>query len=58
MDVTPKQTYYLNDEELIAIVAERLDNLDLSKTIPAEQVWQELGIDSKSLENCDEVELE
>ena len=48
----------MNEAVLIGIADERLSNLDMSKLIPAEEVYRELGITQEELDAMPEVELE
>lgn len=48
----------LNEAKLIAIAAQRMATFDSTKTIPANDVYKELGITEEDLEGFDEVEFE
>lgn len=48
----------VNDARLLSIATERLSHYDPSAVIPAEQVYNELGITEKALADCGEVDLE
>ena len=48
----------INDAKLLALATERMANYDPDTLIPAEEVYRELGINEKDLEDCDEVEIE
>ncbi|MFA1014835.1 type II toxin-antitoxin system Phd/YefM family antitoxin [Dubosiella newyorkensis] len=48
----------LNDMRLELLATQRMHNTDLSATIPAEDVYKNLGIDLNDLECFDEVELD
>lgn len=48
----------VNDARLLAIAAERLSHYAPSTVIPAEQVYDELGITEKDLADCGEVDIE
>ena len=48
----------LNDARLAALAAERLANLDPATLVPAEKVWERLGITQADLDAVGEVEFE
>lgn len=48
----------LFDEELLAEAIKRMENADLSKTIPREEVLRRLGITQADLDEMDDVEIE
>ena len=48
----------LNDMKLQLLAMQRMANADLSTAIPAEEVYRNLGIDPKDIENFEEVELD
>ncbi|MDO4982951.1 MAG: type II toxin-antitoxin system Phd/YefM family antitoxin [Eubacteriales bacterium] len=48
----------VNDAELIALAAERLEKIDSSTFISADEINKEYGITEKELEGFDEVEIE
>lgn len=47
-----------NDAQLALLAEKRLKNEDISKAIPADEVFKELGIREADLQNGDEVSLE
>ena len=48
----------LFDEELLAEAIKRMENADLSKAIPREEVLRRLGITQADLDKMDDVEIE
>lgn len=48
----------LFDEELLAEAIKRMENADLSKAIPREEVLRRLGITQANLDEMDDVEIE
>ncbi len=48
----------LFDEELLAEAIKRMENADLSKAIPREEVLRRLGITQAELDEMDDVEIE
>lgn len=48
----------LFDEELLAEAIKRMENADLSKAIPREEVLKMLGITQAELDEMDDVEIE
>lgn len=48
----------LIDEELLAEAIKRMENADLSKAIPREEVLRRLGITQVELDEMDDVEIE
>ena len=48
----------LNDFQLYMLAGKRMENYNPSKAIPAEKVFEELGITDSDLEDFDEVEIE
>lgn len=48
----------LFDEELLAEAIKRMENADLSKAIPHEEVLRRLGITQAELDEMDDVEIE
>lgn len=48
----------LIDEELLAETIKRMENADLSKAIPREEVLRRLGITQAELDEMDDVEIE
>ena len=48
----------LIDEELLAEAIKRMENADLSKAIPHEEVLRRLGITQAELDEMDDVEIE
>ena len=48
----------LFDEELLAEAIKRMENADLSKAIPREEVLRRLGIAQADLDEMDDVEIE
>ncbi len=48
----------LFDEELLAEAIKRMENADLSKAIPREEVLRRLGITQADLDEMDDVEIE
>ena len=48
----------LFDEELLAEAIKRMENADLSKAIPREEVLRKLGITQAELDEMDDVEIE
>ena len=48
----------LIDEELLAEAIKRMENADLSKAIPREEVMKLLGITQADLDEMDDVEIE
>lgn len=48
----------LIDEELLAEAIKRMENADLSKAIPREEVLRRLGITQADLDEMDDVEIE
>lgn len=48
----------LIDEELLAEAIKRMENADLSKAIPREEVLRRLGITQAELDEMDDVEIE
>ena len=48
----------LFDEELLAEAIKRMENADLSKVIPREEVLRRLGITQAELDEMDDVEIE
>ena len=48
----------LIDEELLAEAIKRMENADLSKAIPHEEVLRRLGITQVELDEIDDVEIE
>lgn len=48
----------LFDEELLAEAIKRMENADLSKAIPREEVLRRLGITQAKLDEMDDVEIE
>lgn len=48
----------LFDEELLAEAIKRMENADLSKAIPREEVLSWLGITQAELDEMDDVEIE
>ena len=47
-----------DDIKLLSIADERMSHFDLSRTIPAEEVYRELGITEEDLEGWEDIELE
>ena len=47
-----------DDARLLAVAEDRLSHFDLSKTIPAEEVYRKLGITHEEIDAMPEVELE
>ena len=58
MDEYELMTMDRDDVRLIAIADERMSHFDLSKTIPAEEVYRKLGITQEEIDAMPEVELE
>lgn len=48
----------LIDQELLAEAIKRMENADLSKAIPREEVLRRLGITQAELDEMDDVEIE
>lgn len=48
----------LIDEELLAEAIKRMENADLSKAIPREEVLRRLGITQVELDEMDDVKIE
>ena len=48
----------LFDEELLAEAIKRMENADLSKAIPREEVLRRRGITQAELDEMDDVEIE
>ena len=48
----------LFDEELLAEAIKRMENADLSKAIPREEVLRRLGITQADLDEMEDVEIE
>lgn len=48
----------LNDAKLLAEATLRMQNADLSKAIPREEVLRRLGITQADLDEMDDVEIE
>lgn len=48
----------LIDEELLTEAIKRMENADLSKAIPREEVLRRLGITQADLDEMDDVEIE
>ncbi len=48
----------VNDAKLAALAAQRMQNFDADKAIPAEEVYQKYGISDADLSDFDEVEFE
>lgn len=48
----------LFDQELLAEAIKRMENADLSKAIPREEVLRRLGITQAELDEMDDVEIE
>lgn len=48
----------LIDQELLAEAIKRMENADLSKAIPREEVLRRLGITQADLDEMDDVEIE
>ena len=48
----------VNDAKLAALAAQRMQNFDADKAIPAEEVYQKYGISDADLADFDEVEFE
>lgn len=49
---------FLNDEELLAEAIKRMENADLSKAIPHEEMMKMLGITQADLDEMEDVEIE
>ncbi len=58
MDEYGLMTLDHDDIRLIAIADERMSHFDMSKTIPAEEVYRKLGITQEEIDAMPEVELE
>lgn len=58
MDEYGLMTLDHDDIRLIAIADERMSHFDMSKTIPAEEVYRKLGITQEMIDAMPEVELE
>lgn len=48
----------VNDARLLTLATQRLEKYDPSTAIPAEEVYQRLGITKEDLDACGEVEFE
>lgn len=48
----------LNDARLLTLATKRMDQYDPASAIPAENVYQDLGITQEDLAECGEVEFE
>ena len=58
MDEYGLMTLDHDDIRLIAIADERMNQFDMSKTIPAEEFYKEFGITQEMIDAMPEVELE
>ena len=48
----------VNDARLLVLAAQRMEHFDPKNTISDEELYRQLGITDKDLENCGEVEIE
>ncbi len=48
----------VNDARLLAMATERMEKADLSKAIPAEEMYARLGITRDDIDACEDVEIE
>lgn len=48
----------VNDARLLILAMERMEHYDPSQSIPADQVWERLGISQEELDAVGEIEFE
>ena len=48
----------VNDAKLLSLAVERMEHADLSKAIPAADVYAELGISQKDIDGIEDVDIE